>query len=289
MPIPSISGPRQNSTYHSKGVSDEFHSRRTGARTIVLCDHSLSEGARLVYQLLDDYARASDVAWPSQETISRRLGMPIRTVQYHLAKLATAKYIQRRRRSVERGMNEYVLMRDFTPAITPAITESLPQPIAQPLPQPIAELPPPVSLLTEAREEPEVINPQTPFRPAVYAAPKVAREVQISGEEFSELEAAFDRHQKYHRMEPKNLVLQLLMDKAQRGLFNWELFRGRHKAWCVFQSHAGWQYASLTLMGWIECDYPAPPPPRIVEFQDRDQKRRDETIAFSKIIRSMSK
>lgn len=215
-------------------------------------DADLSPGARLVYQYLDERARASDTCWPSQATIAGALGMSLRSVERHVAALCAAGYVRKSRRGRLGGglMYEMAARAETHANSIPANTRQHPPNLAGTHPPTVAGH----HLITESRQI-EI----TPLPP-----------VTVTDEQFRELEEAFDRHLKHHRTEPRDNVLRLLMDMAQRGQFAWDLFRARHAAWCASQARAGWQYCTLTFLAWIRAGMPPPPPDartgRVVEI-----------------------
>ena len=82
----------------------------------------------------------------------------------------------------------------------------------------------------------------------------------LSQKSFDELAEAFDRHLKHHRTEPRDTVLQMLMDQAQQGKFDWDRFRGRHAGYADYHLANGWQWCPLTFLGWIRAGMPPAPP-----------------------------
>ena len=99
----------------AKKEPDNRYVRRFAAREVVMSDSTLSEGARLLYLCLDEYARGADVAFPSQKTLAGRLGMSLRTIERHLKQLREAGVVEAARRSLG-GPNEYRLAaRDLPP------------------------------------------------------------------------------------------------------------------------------------------------------------------------------
>ena len=43
------------------------------------------------------------------------------------------------------------------------------------------------------------------------------------------------------------------------GKFNWEKFRTNHKPYCDHYAVHGWDFCTLTLMGWIDAGMPGAP------------------------------
>ena len=74
-----------------------------------------------------------------------------------------------------------------------------------------------------------------------------------------ELEAAWERHKKHVRGEPFNLVASMVAN--MNGQFDAAKFRDRHPRYCDYWDSAGWQFSSLTFLGWIEARMPEPPKP----------------------------
>jgi DNA-binding transcriptional ArsR family regulator len=252
---------------------------RFTARLAVVEDQSLSEGARLVYIVLDEYARTSDTCWPSQATLGKRLGMPLRTVRHHLLKLSRAGVIEKRRKHVMGAPNEYVLTarsrhRRRTPADCPERPDRQ-APVAAPDRQTFAAEEPAVLIYEEEQMQGgDYVEPQADIAPPEAAPGKeepspsvelVPVVPVVSPEQFAEesvkaeLTAAYDRHLKHHRSEPRTAVLLKLIGQSRRGEFDWTKFRENHEPWCDFQRRNGWQYCSLTLLAWIRAGMPPPP------------------------------
>jgi hypothetical protein len=70
---------------------------RAEARMRVVYDANLSDGARVLYIALDDYAGMKAIAWPHQSTLAERLQVSIREVQRRLDELAAGGYIESER------------------------------------------------------------------------------------------------------------------------------------------------------------------------------------------------
>ncbi len=66
---------------------------RYSAREMVTFTKELSKGARLVYSMLDEYARESGDCWPSQKRLVERSGIPRRTLQRYIYELAAAELV----------------------------------------------------------------------------------------------------------------------------------------------------------------------------------------------------
>jgi hypothetical protein len=213
-------------------------------RELILCDSSISPKARIVFLLLDEVAREKGTAFPSQRTLADKTGFSERSVQRALAELRKAGSISVSRRREEHGPNEYSLV-SLPPSLPPK-SDSLP-PKLVPLPPAVAgALPPSVSGVAVL----SLVNNKS-----------LLNNEELSGSEFRELEDGFDRHLKHHRTEDRDNVLRILMDQAQRGDFDWFRFRARHLAWCERQRELGWQYATLTFLGWVRAGMPPPAPP----------------------------
>ena len=73
------------------------------------------------------------------------------------------------------------------------------------------------------------------------------------------MEAAWERHKKHVRGEPFNLVASMVAN--MNGQFDAAKFRDRHPRYCDYWDSAGWQFSSLTFLGWIEARMPEPPKP----------------------------
>ena len=73
------------------------------------------------------------------------------------------------------------------------------------------------------------------------------------------MEAAWERHKKHVRGEPFNLVASMVAN--MNGQFDAAKFRDRHPRYCAYWDSAGWQFCSLTFLGWIEALMPEPPTP----------------------------
>lgn len=213
-------------------------------------DTGISEGARFLYAILDEYARQENSCWPSQAELSERFGISSRTVQRRIAELETAGMIECHRRRVAGGPNEYVLVaRDSRQALPPIWRNPPPTPATSggTLPPLVAEPVGPYlnTLLKQSIEEHK--NPLPPAKD---------EELKLSEERFSELEDGYDRHMKFHRLEPRDTILQMLMDQAHRGIFNWVKFRSNHAGYCEAQERNGWNFASLTFMSWVRAGMP---------------------------------
>lgn len=229
-----------------------------------MLDAELTPGARLVYLMLDEYARGADTCWPAQQTIATRLGISTRSVERHIRQLVTLGYIEKSRASI--GAPTHYRMAARTVRIPP---DNLAPPTRQ------FGGWHPTALSGDARV-PYCVNTgieeKTPLPPA---------KPPVSEEEFRELEEAYDRHLKHHRSEPRDTVLQMVLDQATRGVFDWPKFRGRHREWCARQTAAGWQYASLTFLGWIRAGYPPPAPVPI----DRESQKMQNANELAKMLR----
>lgn len=206
-------------------------------RELTMCDSSLSAKARVLFAILDEFARDKGACHPSQETLVSRSGFPARTVQRYISELRNKGIIETAHQGYHSPL-EYRLNR------VAKITQT-----GSPDPPPVATLdPPPVAtlgglvLITETKK-------------------KETREiVDLTVGQFRELEDGFDRHLKHHRTEDRDNVLRLLMDQAQRGVFDWDRYRLRHAVWCASQERSGWQYATLTFLAWIRAGMPPAPP-----------------------------
>lgn len=224
---------------------------------------------------LDEQARGQGECDLSQKTLARRLGMPLRTIQRHIAELRKAGFCEPSR-VTPGGGNHYRLMPSGRTPVDPV---DLPPTVAAPPANCGGTLPPTVAR-GRAPYLNTLINPsketvESPLPPAV----------QLSQAQFDEIEAGYDRHLKHHRTEPRDTVLQMLMDQAQRGKFDFSRFRERHGPWCLSQERAGWRWCSLTFLGWVQAGMP-PAVPEPISI-DRNQVRREETKLITGILRNI--
>lgn len=60
-------------------------------------DISISDGAKVLYLVLDDYAGLNGSAWPHQDTLAEMLAISIRCVQKRVEELARTGHIERTR------------------------------------------------------------------------------------------------------------------------------------------------------------------------------------------------
>ena len=199
----------------------------------------LSDGASRLFMALDEYARDKGSCFPSENELCRRLGISRRTLVRRVAELRDAGAVETSREGSVNGRNVYRLRHGC------ATVAPLEPNMAQP-DEPNMAQPKPLLLITETRKGEAI--PPTP-------QPK-----ELTVSEFQEIANAFDRHLKHHRTEDRDNVLRVLMDLAQRGGFDWTRFRVRHGAWCDRQEQLGWQYASLTFLGWVRAGMPPPTP-----------------------------
>ena len=243
----------------AKKEPDNRYVRRFAAREVVMSDSTLSEGARLLYLCLDEYARGADVAFPSQKTLAGRLGMSLRTIERHLKQLREAGVVEAARRSLG-GPNEYRLAARDLPPTSRQPPANLPPDLAVPPDSCGGTLPTAVAGGTPQNLH---ILPH-PARAHVFNQRIEEKNISITAEQFAELEEAYERHLKHHRQEPRDIVLQILMDMSNRGALDWDRFRDRHSDWCAAQQRAGWQYCTLTLLAWVRAGMPqaAPIPDR---------------------------
>jgi DNA-binding transcriptional ArsR family regulator len=230
------------------------YARRMAAREAILSNKDLSTGARCLYLMLDEYARASDKAFPSQETLSGRLGIPVRTIQYHLRELRNRGFVEARRR-YPGGPNDYILTARETeapPAIPPAThCGTHPQSIAAP---------PATHCGSRARVLNTSLNTEIEDKKSNTAKHAFSPDQSmLSQESFDELADAFDRHLKHHRTEPRDTVLQMLMDQAQQGKFDWAKLRDRHAGYAAYWDRHGWNFCPLSFLGWIRAGMPPAP------------------------------
>lgn len=82
------------SSHRDRATSIDIAARRAAARSKVMCDVTLSAGARTFYNLIDDYAGMKGIAWPRQGTIALRLEVSRRTVNRWVAECIRTGYIQ---------------------------------------------------------------------------------------------------------------------------------------------------------------------------------------------------
>ena len=80
---------------------------------------------------------------------------------------------------------------------------------------------------------------------------------------------------------PRYHVIRLVMSK--NGTFDWQKFRRNHSAYCKHYAEHGWDFCTLTLLGWIDAGMPPPPPVAM----DKNQKRRDEANQIAKLLRTV--
>lgn len=96
----------------------------------------------------------------------------------------------------------------------------------------------------------------------------VTRKSAANGEDFvstvlarfippEELAAAYQRHHKRVDGQPLHFVKNSICRMAN---FDLERFREVHPAYCAYWDSRDWNYSTLTLLGWIRADMPAPPP-----------------------------
>ncbi|HET9131924.1 MAG TPA: DUF1376 domain-containing protein, partial [Terriglobia bacterium] len=78
-----------------------------------------------------------------------------------------------------------------------------------------------------------------------------------SQKQLQEISDAYDRHQKYRRKEPRDLVIQNLL--SMNGKFDWERFRKNHVPYCEHYASHGWDFCTLTLLEWIDAGMPGAP------------------------------
>ena len=81
---------------------------RYEARELALKDVSLSMGARLLYNALDNFQRLGPECWPSQKTLREIVGCCPRSLRYYLAELVEAGLCVSSRRGYGQS-NSYVL------------------------------------------------------------------------------------------------------------------------------------------------------------------------------------
>jgi Helix-turn-helix domain len=95
-------------------------SRHT-AKDEALFDHSLSLGAKAVYQALDSYAWTSPECCPREATIASRLNKSVRSVERWMSELKKRGYIR-----VDRTVhgNSYVLLRRMGPTLAKSVENS---------------------------------------------------------------------------------------------------------------------------------------------------------------------
>ncbi len=74
----------------------------------------------------------------------------------------------------------------------------------------------------------------------------------------AEFDEGWNRHLKNIQRETKQLVYQAIL--SMDGRFDLTRYRSRHPPWCDYWDRHGWQYCSLTFLGWIENGMPLPPP-----------------------------
>lgn len=86
---------------------------------------------------------------------------------------------------------------------------------------------------------------------------------------FAELGAAYDRHLKHHRDEPRDIVLETVTALAASAVFDWDRFRKVHPVWCAYHNRKGWQYSNLSFLAWIRAGMPPPPPEPVTKEQER--------------------
>ncbi len=86
------------------------------ARELVTFDEKLSIGARLVYSMLDEYAREKGECFPSQKKLVERSGIPKRSLQRYIAELARAGMVEPYR-VTPGGANHYRLYHAPTVAL----------------------------------------------------------------------------------------------------------------------------------------------------------------------------
>jgi len=92
---------RQNAS-QAQDQRVENPGKRFDARMNVVRDTKLLASTRLLYVLLDDYARSCGVAWPSQKRMAADLGYSEIWVRKGIQELVDAKYIETFRR--QRGV-----------------------------------------------------------------------------------------------------------------------------------------------------------------------------------------
>jgi hypothetical protein len=73
-----------------------------------------------------------------------------------------------------------------------------------------------------------------------------------------ELEAAWERHHKHSREEPRDLAFRVIV--GMNGDFDIARFRDRHERWCAAWDKRDWQYCPLTFLAWVRAGMPEPPP-----------------------------
>lgn len=208
-------------------------------------DSELSNSARVVFSALDEHARDKAECFPSQAALCARLDISRRTLVRCLGELRKAGYLETARKGNRDGRNVYRLRHGCATVApnSPSDAPKMAQPDAPKMAQPTG------SVLISESEKLESSN----------SLGTSEAEAVVTVAEFHEIEDAWERHLKHHRSEPRDMVLQMLMDAAQRRVFDWEKFRARHADWCAAQERGGWQYATLTLLAWVRAGMPAAP------------------------------
>ena len=91
-----------------------------------------------------------------------------------------------------------------------------------------------------------------------------------------ELDAAWERHLKHGKEEPKDTVFRIIF--GMNGTFDVARFRERHGRYCESMARTGWQFSSLSFLGWVRAGMPEPPPKPERTTPDRIQRRREANI-----------
>lgn len=210
-----------------------------------MTDSELSNSARVVFSALDEHARDKGECFPSQADLCARLHISRRTLVRCLGELRKAGYLETERKGKRDGRNVYRLRHGCATVApnSPSDETKMAQPDETKMAQPTGPV-----LISESKNIESSNSLATSEREAV-----------LTVAEFREIEDAWERHLKHHRSEPRDMVLQMLMDAAQRRVFDWAKFRARHADWCAAQERGGWQYATLTLLAWVRAGMPAAP------------------------------
>ncbi len=76
-------------------------------------------------------------------------------------------------------------------------------------------------------------------------------------EDLQEITDGYDRHLKHSGKESQQTVIQIVL--SMNGEFDWAKFRLNHAGYCAHYAARGWDYCTVSFLGWIRAGMPPSP------------------------------